>query len=584
MKSFGKETLKIYWRKAIDRKRQFFAIVLCISISNVFGIISPLYYKRFLNIISTHFSGSIKAAVLVLGILTVLNLLKIIFQRVAFLIQSPFERKSVSELYEQAFAYLHRHSFAYFNNNFAGSFSRKIGGFVSAFSAILGEIVWSFIPLAVNLAGALIVFFSISSKLAAGMAVWTVIFLIINIYFGRYRIKFDLERSRARTEASGLFADSITNQANIKLLNGYQREKQNYSEAIKKVENAWGKTWQLGWIFQACQAVLAAALEVGVLYYAILLWRGGRFTVGDFVMVQSYLMMVVNNIWGFGNIIRNLYEQLSEASEMTEILLIPHEIQDAPGAKPLSAKSGKIDFDSVDFNYRETRKVFENFNLEIKSKEKTALVGPSGAGKTTVIKLILRMHDVAGGKILIDGQDISKVTQESLWQSVSYVPQDPILFHRSLMENIRYGKPEATDDEVIRAAKDANCHEFIMQTSDEYQSLVGERGIKLSGGERQRVAIARAILRDAPILILDEATSSLDSESEAMIQEALANLMKNKTVITIAHRLSTIKEMDRIIVIDNGKVIEEGSHASLLRKKSGIYKKLWQRQSGGFIK
>ncbi len=482
MKSFNKETLKIYWMKAADRKRQFFFIIFCIVIANILGVIAPLYYKKFLNTISTNFSGSIKAAISILLILGLLKLFKIFFERSASLIQSPFERKSVSELYAKAFAYLHRHSFNFFNNNFAGSFSRKIGGFVNAFSSILDQVIWSFVPLIISLSGALIVFFSISPKLAMGMTVWMAVFLYINICFGRYRIKFDLERSKARTEASGFFADTITNQANIKLFNGYEREKEAYSKTIKNLENTWGKTWKLSWIFNVCQGFLAVLLEIGVFYYAILLWRGGRFTIGDFIMVQSYLMIVIGNIWGFGNIIRNLYEQLSEASEMTEVLFTPHEIRDIPAAKLLSVKSGEISFEKVDFNYLETRKVLENFNLKIDSKEKIALVGPSGAGKTTVIKLILRMHDVTAGKILIDGQDISKVTQESLWQSVSYVPQDPILFHRSLLENIRYGKPEATDKEVVDAARDANCHEFITQAHEGYGSLVGERGIKLSGG------------------------------------------------------------------------------------------------------
>jgi len=221
--------------------------------------------------------------------------------------------------------------------------------------------------------------------------------------------------------------------------------------------------------------------------------------------------------------------------------------------------------------------------LDIHAGERVALVGPSGAGKSTVIKLLLRQHDVTRGRILVDDQHITKVTLESLWDNISLVPQDPLLFHRTLKENIRYGKPDATEEEVILAARLAHCHEFITEFSDGYDTYVGERGVKLSGGERQRVAIARAILRNAPILILDEATSSLDSESEKLIQDALVSLMKGKTVAVIAHRLSTIMKMDRIIVIDKGKIVEEGTHAQLLRKKKSVYKRLWNIQSGGFI-
>jgi ATP-binding cassette subfamily B protein len=292
---------------------------------------------------------------------------------------------------------------------------------------------------------------------------------------------------------------------------------------------------------------------------------------------------VVNLAWDFGKIIRKIYEYLAEAEEMTVILNTPHEIVDIRGSKELVVKSGKIEFENVDFYYNKGRKIINKLNLVIKAKETVALIGSSGAGKTTLVKLLLRMHDINKGKILIDNQDISKVTQESLRENISLVSQDPILFHRSLMENIRYGKFEATDKEVMEAAKLAHCHEFISNLSQGYGTYVGERGIKLSGGERQRVSIARAILRNAPILILDEATSSLDSESENLIQNALEELMKNKTVIVIAHRLSTIKKADRIMVVDNGKISEEGSHSKLIDSKDGIYKKLWELQVGGFI-
>jgi ATP-binding cassette subfamily B protein len=289
-------------------------------------------------------------------------------------------------------------------------------------------------------------------------------------------------------------------------------------------------------------------------------------------------------VWDFGKIIMKIYEKLAEAEEMTVILNTPHEIVDIKNADDLKVKFGKINFKNVGFAYEEDESIIDNFSLEIKAKETVALIGTSGAGKTTLTKLLLRMFDIQKGKILIDGQDISQVTQESLRNNISLVPQDPILFHRSLMENIRYGKFDATDEEVIRAAKLAHCDEFISKLHFGYDTFVGERGIKLSGGERQRVAIARAILRNAPILILDEATSSLDSESENFIQDSLDELMKNKTVIVIAHRLSTVKKVDRIVVIENKKIVEDGTHINLIKLKRGIYNKLWNIQVGGFIK
>lgn len=324
-------------------------------------------------------------------------------------------------------------------------------------------------------------------------------------------------------------------------------------------------------------------LEVGIFYVGIKLWEKKMFTIGDFVLLQSYVLIIFMHIWSFGKMIRRTYQNLADAEEMTEIFNTPHEIQDAKRAKILKIKKGKIELKNVDFYYHKTRKVFDRFNLTMEGCQRVALIGPSGAGKTTVVKLLLRNFDVFGGKILIDDQDISKITQESLWENISLVPQDPILFHRSLMENIRYGKFDATDEEIIKSSKLAHCHEFISDLPEKYDTFVGERGVKLSGGERQRVAIARAILRNAPILILDEATSSLDSHSESLIQDALDKLMKNKTVIVIAHRLSTIVKMDRIIFIDEGKIIEDGAHKKLLKKKSGQYKKLWELQAGGFI-
>jgi ABC-type multidrug transport system fused ATPase/permease subunit len=268
---------------------------------------------------------------------------------------------------------------------------------------------------------------------------------------------------------------------------------------------------------------------------------------------------------------------------MTTILDTPHEVSDIPGATDLQITDGSICMDNVSFGYHNSRTIIDKFTLHIAPKEKVAIIGPSGAGKSTIIKLLMRNSDVLDGSITVDGQQINKLTLESLWTHMSLVPQEPILFHRSLMENIRYGRINATDEEVIAAAKLAHCDEFIRSFADGYETLVGERGIKLSGGERQRVAIARAILRNAPILILDEATSSLDSESERLIQDALAHLMSGKTVIVIAHRLSTIMHMDRIVVMENGRIAEEGSHRTLLSIPDGLYRKLWQLQAGGFI-
>jgi len=281
--------------------------------------------------------------------------------------------------------------------------------------------------------------------------------------------------------------------------------------------------------------------------------------------------------------IKDLYESFADAEEMVEILNTPHDIKDAPGAAALRVTNGQIQFRDVSFSFHETREVLHKINLTVNSHEKIALIGPSGAGKSTIVKLLFRLYDVSDGSVLIDGRPINRVTQESLHANLSLVPQDPILFHRSLMENIRYGRRNATNKEVVEAARLAHCVDFIEELPNKYETFVGERGIKLSGGERQRVAIARAILKNAPILVLDEATSSLDSRSEMLIQDALKKLMKGKTVIVIAHRLSTIRQMDRIVVFEKGRIIDTGTHEELLAK-GGLYNQLWNLQAGGFLR
>jgi ABC-type multidrug transport system fused ATPase/permease subunit len=333
----------------------------------------------------------------------------------------------------------------------------------------------------------------------------------------------------------------------------------------------------------AGQGAFMVVIQVGLLFGALHLWLAGKLVVGDFVLIQVYVLGIIDNLVGVGRELRRIYDAVADAGEMLEILMTPHEIQDIPDAKDLQIKDAAIHFDNVRFTYAsQSDAVLNDFDVSIRGGERVGLVGRSGAGKSTVTKLLLRTYDLNSGSISIDGQDISKVTQESLHRAVSVVPQESILFHRSLRDNIAYGKIDADEDEIEEAAKLAQAHDFISLLPLGYETLVGERGVKLSGGERQRVAIARAILKDAPILVLDEATASLDSESEVAIQKALRELMKGKTVIAIAHRLSTLREMDRIIVLDHGSIVEEGSHDELLQK-SGIYADLWRHQAGGFL-
>ncbi|MBU0545984.1 ABC transporter ATP-binding protein/permease [Patescibacteria group bacterium] len=586
MKVSTKKTLRIYLRHVAKHKFLAWFVFLGVGLGALTGVIVPLFYRDFFNVLTgaQDKQASSETLIGILVIIASLQLAEWAFWRIGIAATSAFESRIVFELSNFCFKYLHRHSFAFFNNNFVGSLVKRVNRFTRAFESILDRIIFNILPLSINAIVIVFILWRTNWMLSFGLIIWIALYIVVNLLFVRFKMKYDIQRSEADTKATGILADTITNNSNVKLFNGYDREVNRMGEANERVRYLRKLTWDLSSIFEAVQGLLFIILEVSLFYLAIQLWIKNIFTLGDFVLLQAYVLTLILRIWDFGKIIRNIYEDLADAEEMTEILETPHEITDIRRAKKLSVNRGEIIFENVEFYYNETRKILSDFSLKIAAKEKVALVGSSGAGKTTIVKLILRMFDIDGGKILVDGQDIGRATQESLWKNISMVPQDPVLFHRTLMENIRYGKPNATDKEVVRASKLAHCHEFICGFPEGYETFVGERGMKLSGGERQRVAIARAILRNAPILILDEATSSLDSESESLIQDALNHLMKNKTVIVIAHRLSTIMKMDRIVLVEGGKIFEQGTHAELVKKESGIYKKLWSLQAGGFIK
>lgn len=580
-----RSTLIKYSRRARGHAPSAIAVILTIIGASATAAIVPLFYKRFFDILAAAAERAtvVDRLIQVLMIIAALQILQWAFWRMAGFVNAYFQSTVMTELADDCFQYLHKHSFAFFNNNFVGSLVKRVNYFTRAFEGTADRITWDMLPLLTQLVVIMTVLFSKNTWLGLVVLLWTALFMIVNWKFAVYKIKFDLERSAAETKATGQLADTITNHSNVKLFVGYGREVGTFRALLNRVNKLRIFTWNLNNIFEGLQAILTIALEIGVLYIAIHLWARGAFTIGDFVLLQTYVIVIFDKIWNFGKLIRSMYTDLADAAEMTALLDTPHEITDRAQAKPLVVQKGKIEFKNVGFYYHATRKIFSNFSLTINPKEKVALVGPSGAGKSTVVKLLLRLHDVTSGQILIDNQAISHVTQESLWSAVSLVPQEPLMFHRSLFENIRYGKPEATDEQVYEAARLAHCDEFIAEFPDKYQTFVGERGVKLSGGERQRVAIARAILRNTPILVLDEATSSLDSESEALIQDALHKLMENKTVVVIAHRLSTIMRMDRIVVVDHGQVVEMGTHQQLLAKPQGLYQDLWKLQAGGFM-
>jgi ATP-binding cassette subfamily B protein len=417
--------------------------------------------------------------------------------------------------------------------------------------------------------------------LAVIILVWTLVFLSCNYFFARWKLKYDIASAEQDSRTAGTLADIITNQPAVDAHGSHQFEKSRYRAQVQLQMRLSRFRWDLGESMESLQAFLIVLVEFAIFYAGIGLWEQGRFSIGMFVLVQAYIIHLAGQLWSFSRIVRDVYESFADAKEMAEIMQTPHEITERPDARVIERATGEIRFEHVSFNYH-AQQVIDDVTLHIKPGERVALVGPSGAGKSTIVKLLFRFYDPTSGSILIDGNDIRELSLVSLRETLSLVPQDPALFHRSLMENIRYGKPGASDDEVITAAKLAHCDEFIATFQKGYETLVGERGIKLSGGERQRVALARTFLRDAPIVVLDEATSSLDSESERLIQNALGTLMKGHTTLVIAHRLSTIRSVDRIVVMDKGRIIESGTHDELI-ERGGMYAQLWTLQQNGFI-
>lgn len=586
MKDNTKNTLKYYWGAMINHKVTGWVLTLGVVFGAILDSVVPVLSKNFFNVL---YDGGVKDRVLVrlmqiLVFIAIIKFVRWLLWRIASFTINFFESMSMVDLSRQCFDYLQKHSFSYFSNNFPGSIVKKHKSFINTFEFLIDQLFFEIIPGVVSVIVMIFVLAKVNIFLGWGMFGWMVVFLLINWWFTKYKLKFDIQRSEAETATSGLLSDTISNNINIKLFNGYIYESDTYGNLSLNLHKIRKFTWDMGAVFYGFQSFLMLVLEVLILYFSVRLWQKDMLTVGDFVLIQSYLFSAVMLVWDFGRVMMKIYERLADAEEMTIILKLPHQIVDSNNAKKLTIRRGEVRFENVSFKYEDGDDVVKNLNLTIKPGQTVALVGMSGSGKSTITKLLLRLYDVTSGRILVDGKDITTITQDSLRKNISLVPQDPILFHRSLMENIRYGKVGSTDDEVIKAAKLAYCDEFISRLKDGYNSTVGDRGIKLSGGERQRVAIARAILKNSPILVLDEATSSLDSESEKYIQKSLSNLMKNKTVLIIAHRLSTIKKADRIIVISKKKIVEDGTHSELINNKKGIYRKLWGIQVGGFIK
>lgn len=574
--------LKYFWQVVKHYKVSFFIVVIFTIIACLFDIYIPLQYLKLWNVLSANDFTLVGSAKSIILLILYLNIIRWVIRRTSRYVHVYFEAEVIKGLRAQAFSYMIGHSHSFFANNFSGSLVRKINKYANAFEHLDDRLVSDVLPLIVRGIGTVVAVYTLLPKYSYILGIFCLVFLLTVFIFTRYKLKYDVIASEWDTKTTGALADSIGNYSSIQLFTGHKHEEGRVEEVLEKQKKATQFNWYLWETLSVIGSFYSFAIEFIIFWFAIGDWRLGLMTLPIMVLLQSYLIRLVENLWGFSDIIRSFYESFANAQEMALVLDNPFEIIDQPKDVARNIK-GEVVFDNVTYVYKNNNcKVLDDFSLKIPPSQKIAIVGSSGAGKTTFVRLLMRLFDIQFGKIMIDGIDIKNITQENLREQIAFVPQDPVLFHRTLKENIRYGRRDATGEEVLNAAHLAHCDDFIDALPNGYETYVGERGVKLSGGERQRVAIARAILKNAPILILDEATSSLDSRSESLIQDALQKLIQGKTTIVIAHRLSTIRQMDRIIVIEKGKIVEDGTHDELANKKGGLYKKLWDLQAGGF--
>lgn len=487
-----------------------------------------------------------------------------------------------SDIRMEMFDHIQRHSPRYFNERFAGSLANKITDMTNQIEQILQQLFWPLVPaLVVSIAG-IVIFWSINPVFASILGGWMVVHLGIIILFTRRVGAYEHQHGESRSVLLGKIVDSFTNNFAVNLFYRFTYERKILSpyQETEKTTNIRARNYTekmlclISFFFIVGNLVL---LNGTLIYF----WLHDQVTTSQVVQVFNTGWNITMIMWIISGALPHMFQSFGNVKQAYSVMLDLSDIGDQPNAKELIIKTGEIAFENVSFQYGE-KKLFENKQVRIGGGEKIGLVGFTGAGKSTFINLILRLFSLRSGTILIDGQNIANVSLESLRRQIALIPQDPVLFHRSLRENIAYGNPEAVEEEIVRAAKLAHCDEFIRGLPGGYDAKVGERGTKLSGGEKQRIAIARAILVDAPILILDEATSSLDSVTEKYIQDSLERLMESRTTLVIAHRLSTLSRMDRILVFDQGKIVEQGPHDELLKKNS-LYARMWKMQVGGFL-
>lgn len=575
------------FKPSIKKHRVLLAVTIIFMTGAVLlGAALPFYTRNLVNVF-TKANPDVSHVWLIFQTLVWLYVGINICYRIFDVALTMFQARVMRDLTERSFAVLQTQSMHFFENSFTGSLITSAKRFGYAFDGMSDVFFYQFMKSTIMLVIMLIVLFKETPFLAMLFAIWMVVYGGLVLLAMRLQFPFFNANAEADSEVGAILADSISNHMTVKSFGQEESEARRLHEVVQKSYRLRLRAWFTSNAFFAGQGVLMASAELGLIWYLISGWQKGVVTAGDFVFFQAYMLWMIEQIWNLGPMIHRFFGHVSDAKEMADIYQLTPEVRDAPGARSLLVEDGEVEFHAITFSYMGRkagmRHTIDKLTLTIPAGQSVGFVGRSGAGKSTIVKLLLRFYDLDSGYIRIDRQDIANVTQESLRQQIAVVPQDPQMFHSTIWHNIAFARSDATQAEVIEAAQLAYAWDFIQELPHGLNTIVGERGVKLSGGQRQRIAIARAMLADPHILILDEATSALDSATEKIIQQAIANLLQNRTSIVIAHRLSTIMQLDRIVVIHNGEIIEDGTHYELLEHK-GEYADLWAHQSGGYLK
>lgn len=588
-KSTTKKTLSLFWQFTRERKWHFWIGTIGASLGTIIqDIVPPVIiaraFDRLQYVSQTGAVLNLSEFLPYLYIYAGCMFLGIIIWRTQVWFVWQYEIHAIRNLAVHVFDHLQKMGRKFHANHFGGALVSQTNKLLSAYEKVMDEFTWSVTTGITALTTSFIVLLLTSPIYAVVFIAASVIYFSIMARRTLMTMKYDRALATSESQRTAKLADMITNVAAVSSFAGEKHERKLFEKQVDDTKDRYFTLLRKVMINDTISHGMTSGISILAFVSGVLAITVLHQPAGVLFLAVNYTMQMSRRLWESNRVLRNFNRSFGDATDMTTILSMKPEIQDEPNAIELERGRGDIVFDKVHFAYedKQDQTLFADLSLHIKPGQKIGLVGHSGGGKSTITTLLLRFMNIQHGQILVDGKNIATVTQTSLRRNISYVPQEPLLFHRSLAENIAYGRPEATQQEIEAVAKMAHAHEFIEQLPEKYNTLVGERGVKLSGGQRQRVVIARAMLKNAPILLLDEATSALDSESEVLIQDALWKLMEGRTAIVIAHRLSTIQKMDRILVMDKGRVIEEGSHKDLLRI-NGTYAKLWHHQSGGFL-